>query len=409
MTDTWSWRQYAVYRVLFGAYLLVHFLHLLPWGPELFSRNGMLPDASASPLIGVFPNLLGWVDTPAGVTTLLASGVIAALLLIAGRFDRLAAVWTWFLLACLFGRNPLIANPSLPVVGWLLLFHALLPNKRAHWEPPQAGTASHLPDSYFVMAWFLLAVAYSYSGWTKFFSDAWVQGETVRWVLLNPLARDHWLREFLLATPPSVLETVTTGVLVLELLFAPLALIRRARPWIWTGMLFVQFGFLVLLNFADLTFPMLLLHLLTFDPRWLPSRAAAEGATIYYDGQCGLCHAWVRFVLAEDHAARFRFAPMQSQAALEAVPDVARGGDYETFVVQTADGQRLEKFAAARFLLRSLGGLWGVLAYLALLVPVPLGNAAYDLVARNRRRWFQQPDSLCPLLPPPLSARFAPE
>mgnify|MGYP003641234896 CR=1 FL=1 len=407
MIDAWSWRQYAVYRVMFGAYLFVHFVHLLPWGAELFSRAGMLPDASASPLIGVFPNLLAYVDSPAIVVALLTSGVAGAVALMLGRFDRLAAVWMWFLLACLFGRNPLIANPSLPVVGWLLLFHALLPRPREHWEPAAAGTSGRLPQSYFVMAWFLLAVAYSYSGWTKLFSEAWVQGETVRWVLLNPLARDHWLRELLLATPPILLQAVTIGVLVLELLFAPLALIRRARPWIWAGMLFVQFGFLFLLNFADLTFPMLLLPLLTFDPRWLPSRARAAGTTIYYDGECGLCHTWVRFVLAEDVKARFRYAAMQSPAAKKAIPDIAGGDDYSTFVVLTADGARLQKFAGVRHLLLSLGGLWRVIGLAARLIPVALGDMAYDLVARNRRRLFARPDKLCPLLPPDLSSRFA--
>ena len=342
MGSRWTWRQYAVFRVLFGVYLLVHFGQLLPWASELFSSSGMLPVASASPFIGVLPNLLAWFDTPLVVVSLVGSGVVGALVVIVGRFDRLAAVWLWFVLACLFGRNPLIANPSLPVVGWMLLFHALLPRPQEAWEAKTRGAAS-LPRLHVIAAWFLLAVAYSYSGWTKLFSDAWLQGETVRWVLENPLARDTWLRTALLETPASLLTSVTLGILVLELLFALLALSARLRPWIWLGMLAVQFGFLTLLNFADLTIPMLLLHLLTFDPKWLPARSAATVGTIYYDGECGLCHASIRFVLAEDQQSLFRFSPMQGDAGRRDLPELADVRDFDSFIVVKPDGQRLEK------------------------------------------------------------------
>ena len=42
----WTWNQYAVFRVLLGSYLTVHFAHLLPWGVELFSSEGMLATMS---------------------------------------------------------------------------------------------------------------------------------------------------------------------------------------------------------------------------------------------------------------------------------------------------------------------------------------------------------------------------
>ena len=46
----WTGGQYSVYRALLGGYLFVHFAMLLPFGGELFSSQGMLPDASTSPL-----------------------------------------------------------------------------------------------------------------------------------------------------------------------------------------------------------------------------------------------------------------------------------------------------------------------------------------------------------------------
>ena len=398
--SSWTWRQYAVFRALFGTYLLVHFIHLLPWSAELFSDAGMLPTASDSPLIGVFPNLLALADSPGVVAGLIGSGVCAAVLLMVGRFDRFAAAWLWFLLACLFGRNPLIANPSLPVVGWMLLFHALLPRQ------PKSTADAEFPQLFVVAAWVLLAVAYSYSGWTKLMSEAWVQGETIRFVLENPLARDTWIREFLLATPTWALQSLTLGILWLELLFAPLALVRRLRPWLWVGMLIVQMGFLVLLNFADLTTPILLIHLLTFSPKWLPARAGAEGSRIFYDGDCGLCHGSIRFVLDEDRAAAFRYAPMQGVTARKRFPEIAAQDGFESIIVVSPDGMLREKFSAIRYVLDSLGGLWRVAAWLLRLVPIGLGNLGYTLVAKSRQRWLRAPDSLCPIVPGHLAARF---
>jgi hypothetical protein len=56
-----------------------------------------------------------------------------------------------------------------------------------------------LPRHLFAAAWVALALSYSPSGYTKLLSPAWVDGETIRLVLENPLARDHALRSAVLA------------------------------------------------------------------------------------------------------------------------------------------------------------------------------------------------------------------
>jgi hypothetical protein len=106
----------------------------------------------------------------------------------------------------------------------------------------------------------------------KLLSPSWVSGDTVWYVLHNPLARDYFLRDLVVSLGEGVSRALTWAVLWVELLFAPLALFGRLRPLLWAAMLIVQFGFLLLLNFADLTAPMLLVHLLTFDPAWLRPR-----------------------------------------------------------------------------------------------------------------------------------------
>ena len=399
----WTHGQYAIFRTLLGAYLFAHFVTLLPYGVEVFSDRGMLSDSALSPLMGVIPNILSLSDSPLAVDLVLLTGAIASAAIIVGRFDRIAALVVCYILACVFARNPLIANPSLPIVGWLLLLHAALAKpadddlaSRAEWR---------LPTPFLIAAWIVLAVSYSYSGYTKVMSPSWVSGDAVALVLENPLARDTALRAWLTTWPDWILRGLTWGILFVELFFAPFALLRSFRPWLWIAMLFVQLGFLSLLNFADLTAPMLLLHLLTLEPRWLGFAEERTSATLYYDGNCALCHALVRFAVTEDQRELLTFAPLQGELAAQRL-----SGRYatkiDTIVLQTADDKTYERSDAVIGVLRRLGGLWGVLAALLVLVPRTIRDGAYGLVGRHRLRVFGTVEVLCPVLPATLARRF---
>ena len=412
MNNQWSGGQYSVFRALLGAYLFVHFLHLLPWSAELFSSAGMLPDAALSPLAGLFPNLLTSLDAPGFVAAMLMSAAGAAVLFALGWRDKWAALWMWYVLACLFGRNPLIANPALPYVGWMLLAHLFAPAApygslaaRGRLDP---GGNWRMPREVFLAGWIVLALSYSYSGYTKLLSPSWVDGQALSYVLQNPLARDHFLRDFFLWLPDGIRHSITLGILWLEFLFAPLALSRRLRPWLWGGMLVVQFGFVFLLNFADLTIPMLLFHLFTFDPAWLPAPSRAPREHVFYDGHCGLCHRVVRFILAEDARRHFRLSPLQGAAIAATLDRTVRAALPDSFVVLRADGNVLLRSDAAAHVLSRLGGLWRIGGWLLMRVPKEARNAAYDFVGRIRHRLFARPDRLCPMTPVELRERFLP-
>jgi hypothetical protein len=133
----------------------------------------------------------------------------------------------WYLGASLYGRNPLIANPSLPFVGWRLLAHLLIPSASRNEEarPCKAG----IPEDIYLAAWIVMALAYTNSGYTKLVSPSWTEGTALSYVLTNPLARATALRTFILRLPPLVRKLATWSALGLALSFAPLALFRRLR------------------------------------------------------------------------------------------------------------------------------------------------------------------------------------
>jgi predicted DCC family thiol-disulfide oxidoreductase YuxK len=413
MKNGWTGGQYSLYRAIFGAYLFCHFLGLLRWSRELFSSQGVLRAAGDSPLVHLFPNILALFDAPAFVVSLVALAAVLSIAFAIGFYDRAAAVGLWYLGACFVGRNPLIANPALPYIGWLLLAHAFLPPAPyGSWAArgrtdPRGGWS--MTQCIYLSAWILMALGYTFSGFMKLSSPSWVDGSALARVLENPLTRPGILRIWLLAFPPAILRGFTWGALALELLFAPLVLFRRARPWIWCAMVSLHVGLFVLVSFPDLTAGMIILHLFTFNPSWVPEVGAGRTEELFYDGHCGLCQRAVRFILAEDATGTaFRFAPLQGQTFVARVEAGRRAGLPDSVVVLTRDGELLVRSAAFLHILRRLGGGWRVLAAVLSAVPRGLRDSVYDFIARIRYRVFGRRDDLCPIVPAELRARFDP-
>ena len=113
---------------------------------------------------------------------------------------------------------------------------------------------------------------------------------------------------------------------------------------------------------------------------------------VLYDGVCGLCNRAVQFLLKRDRYDRLRFASLQSDFAATLLK---RHGvdhqDLDTVYVVLDQGKDTEallaKSDAALFFATEIGGAWN-LARLARIIPRPIRNWVYDLVARHRYRVF---------------------
>jgi predicted DCC family thiol-disulfide oxidoreductase YuxK len=117
-------------------------------------------------------------------------------------------------------------------------------------------------------------------------------------------------------------------------------------------------------------------------------RFADDRPVIVFDGQCVLCSAFAQFILRKDHRARFRLLAAQSELGdalyrhfgLDPV-------HYETYVL-LQDGKAYFRSEASLRILDGLGLPWSLLAASARLVPLGLRDAVYNVIARNRLRWF---------------------
>jgi predicted DCC family thiol-disulfide oxidoreductase YuxK len=119
---------------------------------------------------------------------------------------------------------------------------------------------------------------------------------------------------------------------------------------------------------------------------------------VFYDGVCGLCNRLVQFLLKHDREGRLRFASLQSDFAAKVL---GRHGfdpkDLDTVHVvenyDQPDERVLQRSDAILRAGRELGGFWAASSSIAKVVPRPLRDFVYRLVATNRYRMFGKFDA----------------
>ncbi len=127
-------------------------------------------------------------------------------------------------------------------------------------------------------------------------------------------------------------------------------------------------------------------------------------AIVLFDGVCNVCNASVNFVIDRDPRGRVKFAPLQSAIGQELL---ARHGlpttDFDTMVL-IVDGRAYTRSSAALRLLAKLKQPWPLL-FPMILIPPPLRDLGYNLIANNRYRWFGREEA-CRVPTPELRERF---
>jgi predicted DCC family thiol-disulfide oxidoreductase YuxK len=117
-----------------------------------------------------------------------------------------------------------------------------------------------------------------------------------------------------------------------------------------------------------------------------PANPWPDDDVILYDGVCVFCSRWVRFVVARDDKRRFRFTAIQSAYGTRMAQALGIDpADPDTNAV-IHGGKAFFKSDAALTVLSNLPG-WGWVRALRL-VPKPIRDTVYNLVARNRYRIF---------------------
>lgn len=125
---------------------------------------------------------------------------------------------------------------------------------------------------------------------------------------------------------------------------------------------------------------------------------------VLFDGVCNLCSGSVQFILKRDPEARFRFASLQSDFGQKIQAEHGLDPRELGSVLLLEDGRLYRESDAALRIVRSLSGAWKLLSVFRI-VPRPIRDGVYRLIARNRYRWFGKSET-CWLPTPVLRGRF---
>jgi predicted DCC family thiol-disulfide oxidoreductase YuxK len=127
-------------------------------------------------------------------------------------------------------------------------------------------------------------------------------------------------------------------------------------------------------------------------------------SVILFDGVCTACNAFVQFVVKRDRARRFAFAPLQSAAARRLIGGRMAIADVPSTLLLVEGDRLFSRSTASLRIARALRFPWN-LAYGLVVVPRPIRDWVYDVIARHRYEWFGKRDA-CMVPTPDLRSRF---
>lgn len=245
-------------RAVVGGFLACRFATWLPVAEDLFGRTGTVPSAADNPfaLPGVGPLLDAVFGVPIVVIALM---MVLSLVHASGRWSRASALLLFVGMVLCFHRNQLTLNPSMPLLAFWLMSHAVMPPEPRHERRAGSDPDAAFWSRYRDVTWWVVGLAYTYSGLTKLASPSWRSGDAGLLILQSPLGRDHALVGWL-ERAPTLVQAGTYAMLTVELLMLPLALSRRARPYAFSALVALHLSLLATVNIADITLGMLAFH-----------------------------------------------------------------------------------------------------------------------------------------------------
>ncbi|MBT2736038.1 thiol-disulfide oxidoreductase DCC family protein [Bacillus sp. ISL-7] len=124
---------------------------------------------------------------------------------------------------------------------------------------------------------------------------------------------------------------------------------------------------------------------------------------ILFDGVCNLCNNSVKFIIKRDTSGYFKFASLQGETGQRLLKKHSLNYDLNSFVLIEKEKVYIKSSAALR-VCSQLGGAWRIFSIFRFLPPL-FRDFLYDIVAKNRYKWFGKEES-CILPLPNWKQRF---
>ena len=128
------------------------------------------------------------------------------------------------------------------------------------------------------------------------------------------------------------------------------------------------------------------------------------GPVVLFDGVCNFCNYWVNFAIKRDKKKKLRFAPLQGESARQLLAQHGLDTTKLSSVILVDNGKVYTQSSAAIRICKYLDGGWK-LCYGFMIIPKFIRDLFYNIIARNRYKWFGKKDS-CRVPTPELRERF---
>jgi len=118
----------------------------------------------------------------------------------------------------------------------------------------------------------------------------------------------------------------------------------------------------------------------------ITTQARPPRDTVLYDGRCRFCQGQIALLRRLDLLGSLEFTSLHEPSVARDFPEISRESLLEEMVIVDRRGRAWQGAGAVRYLSRRLPVLWPLAVPLHVPGSMPLWQAAYRLVARNRYR-----------------------
>lgn len=125
---------------------------------------------------------------------------------------------------------------------------------------------------------------------------------------------------------------------------------------------------------------------------------------ILFDGVCNLCNSSVQFVIERDKKDTFLFSSLQSEFGQKILKKNNMNQEEFDSILLVENDKIYQKSDAALRIAKDLDSPWNLL-YVFIIFPRFIRDFGYELIAKNRYKWFGKQES-CWLPTPELRSKF---
>ena len=112
----------------------------------------------------------------------------------------------------------------------------------------------------------------------------------------------------------------------------------------------------------------------------------SESPILLFDGECKVCNFWVQFIQKRQPENKFEYLPLQSDKGKLLLEEFKIDSSIDSIVFIWKEKAFIKSNAALQIIKQF--GFWWRLLLVFWLVPRPIRDFGYDIIAKNRHRFF---------------------